>query len=132
MGPREGGGPGHFEPRGDGPRRFREDFDNVSAAFGGGTHDWLLWVLFALVLVLLLLSIASLLASSLRPRLMPALAGPRIAGEAGAAAEPLAIVRDRYARGDISREEFLTATSDLTAATPSAEAPTETIETDKS
>ena len=77
---------------------------------GGGPHP-LAWAIFALLLALVvglaLAAIARLAAGGLphRRRLAPAGTVP--------VGEPLAVLRSRYARGDISREEFLQASEDL-------------------
>jgi uncharacterized membrane protein len=84
-----------------------------------GGHP-LAWVIFALLLVLLLLVIANLVATLRRRRRGrwpggPApwwrhRAGPAFAGGGDA---PVEVLRLRYARGEISRDEFLQATADL-------------------
>ena len=80
--------------------------------FGGGHNGagGLAWAIFALELLMLLaLAVLLVRAFAFRPgpqpgRFMMHRRGPR---------DPLAHVRMRYARGDISRDEYLQATRDL-------------------
>ncbi len=83
-----------------------------------GGHP-LAWVLFALLLVVLLLVIANLVATLTRRRRGPWAGGPRPwphrdAGPVFADGGPEHVLRLRYARGEISRDEFLQASADLT------------------
>jgi hypothetical protein len=91
--------------------------------------DALAWATFALVLLLVLTVFALVIARSQRRRGFGgpghrrrrfAFAGPGGPGMGpgrgmGPGAEPLEVLRWRYARGEIGRDEFLLATSDLTA-----------------
>ena len=107
--------PGGF--RGGGP------FRGACGARRGGGPSTLAWVIFALVLVLLLLAIASLAIDAYyRSRASRPAAG-RMPGPAPgpAAIEALAVLDARYARGEIPRDEYLQARDDLRG-TP--EAPT--------
>jgi uncharacterized membrane protein len=73
----------------------------------------LAWATFALVLLLSLAFFAAAISQfARRPR------RPAFAGAPGKAAAPDALetLRYRYARGELSRDEFLQATADLTAA----------------
>jgi uncharacterized membrane protein len=97
-------------PRGGGT--FTERVGNA-----GGGPDSLLWVIFALVLVLLLLAIVSLALDAYSrsqgggyfvKRLPPG--GPPGLLPGGQA---LGVLRMRYARGEISREEYLRVREDL-------------------
>jgi len=80
------------------------------------------WVTFALVLLLVLAAaavLASWFADRRRVRGAPALAAP------GGSADPLDVLRIRYARGEIGRDEFVQATSDLAPhAADATDAPT--------
>jgi putative oligomerization/nucleic acid binding protein len=98
---------------------------------GGGPSD-LAWVIFSLLLVLLLLAIVSLALDayfrSQRPRpftrwLPPGMPpGPFPGGRA------LAVLGVRYARGEISREEYLQARADLSGEPEDIdEAPTQVV-----
>jgi uncharacterized membrane protein len=83
---------------------------------GGGGSSTLAWVIFALVLVLLLLAIASLAIDAYyRSRASrPAAADqPPIAP---ATSEALAALDARYARGEVPRDEYLQARDDLRGA----------------
>jgi uncharacterized membrane protein len=91
-----------------------------------GSHP-LAWVLFALLLVLLLLVIANLVATLQRKRRGPWPGGPgpgpwqhRGMGPAFGGGAPEEVLRLRYARGEISREEFLQASADLAGPGPPA------------
>jgi uncharacterized membrane protein len=93
----------------------------------GNGHP-VVWMLFFLLLAVLVGVIAAFIFRRLAARqagalrFVPALGGP--------AADALGIVRLRYARGEIDREQFLQATADLggsggdTAAEPPFDAPT--------
>ncbi len=89
---------------------------------GGHEHHSghpLAWVLFALLLLVLLLVVANLVATLTRRRSGPWRGGPwgpgpRL-GPGGGLDEASAILRVRYARGEIAREEFLQASEDLAA-----------------
>jgi uncharacterized membrane protein len=92
-----------------GPRGF--DLAPAYSSHHGGPPA-LAWATFALVLLLALAFFAaavSLLAARRRPF---ALAGPR------RGRDPLETLRIRYARGELSRDEFLQAASDLTSEGP--------------
>jgi uncharacterized membrane protein len=80
----------------------------------GGT-PWFAWLLFALLLVVLI-GLAAIVFSRLAgwrapQRMLPA-AGPAPADD------PLAVLRLRYARGEIARDEFVQASTDLGAPPP--------------
>src|SRR5581483_1807026 len=73
---------------------------------GGGWPDGLSWVIFAVLLALLLLAIASLaLAFSNRPK--------SVATVESARSDALAELDLRYARGEIGRDEYLQRRVDL-------------------
>ncbi|HZO61444.1 MAG TPA: SHOCT domain-containing protein [Gaiellaceae bacterium] len=101
---------------GDGPLRGA-----VVRHVDGGGPGALAWVIFALVLALLLLTIASLVLDDYRSR----------AGRPSAQSAPgppgstraLTVLDDRYARGEISRDDYLRARDDLRG----LDAPTEVI-----
>jgi uncharacterized membrane protein len=112
--------PGGF--RGDGPFRGA-----VVEHAGGGGPSTLAWVIFALVLVLLLLAIASLAIDAYyRSRASRTVTGTAHgpATPAPATSEALTALDARYARGEIRRDEYLQARDDLRG-TP--EAPTQVI-----
>jgi uncharacterized membrane protein len=73
----------------------------------------LAWVIFALLLLVLLLVIANLVATLQRKRRGPWPGRPM--GPAVADGGPEAVLRMRYARGEMSRKEFLQASADLAA-----------------
>jgi uncharacterized membrane protein len=102
----------------------------VEHAGGRGGPSDLAWVIFALLLVLLLLVLVSLALDayyrSQGPRPFVKWLGP--GGPPGFApgGRALAVLDVRYARGEISREDYLQARGDLAwAADDVAEAPTE-------
>jgi len=76
----------------------------------------LAWATFALVL-LLVLTVGAMIVARLAARRSHRWRGPRhLAFAAGPGRrDPLDVLRWRYARGEISRDEFLQGTSDLTA-----------------
>ena len=79
----------------------------------GGT-PWFAWFLLALLLVVLIglaVFVFSRLAGSHAPRLLPAV-GPAPADD------PLTVLRLRYARGEIARDEFVQTSKDLGAPPP--------------
>jgi uncharacterized membrane protein len=87
-----------------------------------GGHP-LAWALFALILVLLLLVIANLVATLMRRRRGPWGGGPgpwrhRGSGPVFADGGPEHVLRLRYARGEITRDEFLQASTDLAGPAP--------------
>jgi len=103
----------------------------VERVGGGGPSD-LAWVIFSLLLVLLLLVIVSLaldlyfrsqgqrtFTKWLPPGAPPP--GPFRGGRA------LAVLDDRYARGEIARDDFLRTRADLRGAPYEADEPTEVI-----
>jgi uncharacterized membrane protein len=80
---------------------------------GPGVAHPLEWAIFALVLALLLLTIANVAfayagRASRRGRWVPRGGRP-----AGPPPDPLAVLSGRYARGEIGRDDFLRATDDL-------------------
>jgi uncharacterized membrane protein len=107
---------------------FGRGFFPPAHSFDSGTST-IEWVLFALLLTTLILVGANLaLAWSARSARMARAAGrPSGFGPRGPRrGNPFAILGERYARGDISRDEFVQATDDLRAAQspPAADAPT--------
>jgi uncharacterized membrane protein len=108
------------------PGGFRGDgsFRGVVVEHGGGGPSTLAWVIFGLVLVLLLLAIASLLVDAYyRRRASQPLSAPVAAPPSPAATEALLTLDARYARGNISRDEYLQARDDLRG----TDAPTQVI-----
>jgi putative membrane protein len=87
----------------------------------GGGPGSLAWAIFAIVLVLLLLAIASLAIDAYYRHRGVRTATPSASVESSRA---LALLDDRYARGDISRDDYLRARDDLRGST---EAPTQVI-----
>jgi uncharacterized membrane protein len=93
----------------------------------GGGPSSLAWAIFALVLVLLVLAIVSLALDAYyrhrgaRPAPQPAQEPP---SEPGGSSRALVMLDDRYAGGEISRDEYLRARDDLRGVT---EATTEVI-----
>src|SRR5438093_7130688 len=91
----------------------------------GGGPNALVWAIFALVLVLLVLAIASLAIDAYH-RHRDARSGPGSAAEtppaSGGSSRALAVLDDRYARGEIARDDYLRARDDLRGAT---DAPTQ-------
>ncbi len=96
---------------------------------GGGWPDALAWAIFALLLTLLVVAIVSLaLDAYFRSQRPPAFRrgfaagfGPGLVPAGGA----LAVLGTRYARGEISRAEYLQARDDLAGAPAVEDAPTE-------
>src|SRR3954454_10942033 len=81
----------------------------------------LAWAIFALELLMLAgLAVLLVRAFAWRPRT----AGPRLGRLSPAAADPLDVVRYRYARGELTRDDYLQATRDLGG---EADAPTEEL-----
>jgi uncharacterized membrane protein len=98
--------------------RFHHQFDPRMG--DGGWHGvvaWLIPVLFLLVLAGLVIFIVLRLAGQRQPALAPAPAG-WFPTRTSRADQALDHVRLRYARGEISREEFLQTSADLGAAAP--------------
>ena len=81
------------------------------------------WLLFALLLVAVLM-LAAILVSRLAGRSGRWSRTPATAGVAPGQ-DPLEILRVRYARGEISRDDYLQGTADLTAPLPTAPPPPE-------
>ena len=106
----------------DGFRGGGDSFRIVEQAGGGGPST-LAWVIFALVLVLLLLAIASL-AIDAYYRSRPAAAAALAPALGPGTIEALAALDARYARGEIPRDEYLQARDDLRGI---REAPTQVI-----
>jgi hypothetical protein len=98
----------------------------------GGWPDALAWAIFALLLTLLLLAIATLALDAWyrsggpRPFVRPL--GPAIAPGMFPGGRALGLLGVRYARGEISRTEYLQARADLTGLEDdTGEAPTEVV-----
>jgi uncharacterized membrane protein len=93
---------------------------------GGGGPSTLAWVIFALVLVLLLLAIASLVIDAYYRRRgsQPVAASTPGPAPGPAKAEALSVLDGRYARGEVQRDEYLQARDDLRG---TAEATTQEI-----
>jgi putative membrane protein len=95
----------------------------------GAGPSTLAWVIFALLLVLLVLAIVSLAVDAYhrrreaRPGQQPAAPFP----ESGDSSRALAVLDDRYARGEISRDDYLRTRDDLRGVT---EATTQVIPPD--
>jgi uncharacterized membrane protein len=104
-------------PRGDG-MPFRGAL--VEHADGGGGPGALTWAIFALLLLLLLLAIASLAIDAYN-RNRARQSAPETASDAPPppvdSSGALAVLDDRYARGEISRDEYLRTRDDLRGAT---------------
>jgi len=81
--------------------------------YGHGTPA-LAWATFALVVLLVLVVGAIIVARFSRGRGSRHF-GPRMMMRHGGPPDPLEVLRMRFASGQISRDEFLQATSDLTA-----------------
>lgn len=75
----------------------------------------LAWATFALVLLLALAFFAAAISQFARRSRRPAFAG---GPGTGPAPDPLETLRFRYARGELSRDEYLQASADLTAEQP--------------
>jgi uncharacterized membrane protein len=83
----------------------------------GGGHHWLELLFLAVLLVALLLIAVSLARVAFSDRARAAAAvGPASADDA------LSVLRLRYARGEVGREEFLVAHGDLGGGSPPVEA----------
>jgi uncharacterized membrane protein len=98
---------------------------------GGGPSD-LAWVIFSLLLVLLLLVIVSLAVDlyfrSQGQRTFTKWVPPGVATPGSFhGGRALAVLDDRYARGDIGRDDFLRTRADLGGAPYEADEPTEVI-----
>jgi hypothetical protein len=106
---------------------FGRGFFPPAHSFESGS-DTLEWVLFALLLTTLIIVGANLaLAWSARSARSARRAGPPPGLRPGGPrrGDPFAILGERYARGEISRDEFVQASDDLRAAqSPSSDAPT--------
>ncbi len=88
---------------------------------GGGAHP-LAWAFFALLLFVVVVGVVALVAWLARERAAhPVLPRPPAAGPPEG--DALAVLRMRYARGEITRDEFLSASADLGAAPPPPPAP---------
>lgn len=70
------------------------------------------WLIFAILVALLVVAVYAAGAHLARPEPARTLAAP------AAAEEPLALLRLRYARGEISRDDFLQASADLGGSPP--------------
>jgi len=103
------------------PFRYRPGTFVYPAGGHHGGPSALAWTTFALEL-LLLLGLAALLASMFaRGRRRPVAAPAGVPAQLG---DPLDVVRMRYARGELGRDEYLQAVRDLGGA-PADEAPTQ-------
>jgi uncharacterized membrane protein len=103
------------------PFPYRRGFDLAPGHYHHGGAPALAWATFALVLLLALALVAFAAAGyGGRSRRRPGFFGPMRGGRPG---DPLAVLRMRFASGQITRDEFLQATSDLTATAPTVEAP---------
>ena len=80
-------------------------FEHGQRMHGGGLG----WAIFALLLLLVLLVLTQLVLTAWRPRF----AGPRHGGPPWHGPDPGAVARMRYARGEISRDEYTQLTQDL-------------------
>jgi uncharacterized membrane protein len=107
MNPNFGFGPG---------RGFRGDGGTVFLAGHHGDHP-LAWAIFALLLVVLLLSAATLALELARGRRGPRTWRPAFA-ERGPAPPPEVILATRYARGELTRDEFLRSLDDVRGRAP--------------
>jgi len=83
-------------------------------AVGGGGPSTLAWVIFALVLVLLLLAIASLVIDAYYRRRASQPVAPAPKQDT---TEALAALDARYARGEVPRDEYLQTRNDLRGTT---------------
>jgi hypothetical protein len=97
-------------------------------AFHHGGPSALAWTIFALQLLLLLGLAALLVAALAGPRRRPWVrpfpgTGRPPGGPPPGRQDPLEVVRMRYARGELNRDDYLQATRDL-GGTPADEAPT--------
>jgi putative membrane protein len=113
-----------IRPYGFPPDGFRggdgSPFRGALVHVDGGGPSALTWAIFALLVVLLLLAIASLAIDAYYRR-RSARPGPEDSRR------PLAVLDDRYARGEIARDEYLRARDDLRGST---EATTQVIPPD--
>jgi uncharacterized membrane protein len=114
----------------------RGGFVEHVGSHGGGWPDGLSWMIFALLLVLLLLAAVSLALDayhrSQRPRAVTRWAGPAPAPGLVPGGRALGVLGMRYARGEISRAEYLQARADLSGPPEGAvEEPTEVIPADE-
>jgi uncharacterized membrane protein len=110
-----GFGPGQF--RGGDGVPFRGAL--VQHVDGGSGPSSLAWAIFALVLVLLVLAIVSLAIDAYyRSRgVRPAVASVYAGGAPGDSSEALAVLDARYARGEVTRDEYIQTRNDLRGAT---------------
>jgi uncharacterized membrane protein len=106
-----------FQPRGFGPGPFSVHEHMANSA--------LAWATFALVLLLVLAVGAMLVArfSGGGRRHRRHFGPPMMRGRGGGRPDPLEILRMRFASGQMTRDEFLQATSDLTATATTVEQP---------
>lgn len=108
------------------PQGFRDGFF-VHAERGGGWPDSLAWVIFALLLAVLVLAIVSLALDAHHRSQRHRHWGPWFPPGMPPGDRALGVLGVRYARGEISRDDFMQARADLGAPPgPAAEAPTET------
>jgi putative membrane protein len=87
----------------------------------GGGPSTLAWVIFALLLILLVLAIVSLAVDAYyRHRDAPAApqqTAPDTPSEPGDSSRALEVLDDRYARGEVSRDDYLRTRDDLRGVT---------------
>ena len=120
----------HFEPGGRfGPRgggRIPEGFPGGDhGAFhhdGWGVLGGVLWLVLLAAVIVLAVVVANKLVNRNRPAVAAAAPAP-VAAPAAPSDDALTVLRARYARGEVGREEFLQASADLGAP---AEPPTAT------
>jgi len=80
----------------------------------GGGPSTLAWVIFAILLVLLVLAIVSLAVDAYyRRRESRPAPQPDAPSESGDSSRALAVLDDRYARGDITRDDYIRTRDDL-------------------
>jgi uncharacterized membrane protein len=81
-----------------------------------GGHHWLAFVFFVMLLVALVLIAASAARWAFAGRTSAAAAGGSVPGD-----DALSVLRLRYARGEIGRDDFLVVHGDLGGGSPPAE-----------
>ena len=89
----------------------------MNDSWGGGGYGWISFVLGLVFLTLIVVGSVFVVRASRGPRETPGIGyPPRVEPppEAQPKSPALAILEDRYARGEIDREEFLARKKDLT------------------